>query len=66
MMLSEVLLSLCLTSLTMNYAVLSGESCYKFRRLVNVTIDTDQCLWENYTEPKSKMSCIECYDKKKE
>ena len=42
----------------------SSESCYQYRRKANVTIDTDQCLWENYTEPKSKRFCLEsCFEK---
>ena len=41
----------------------SGENCYQYRRKAYVTIDTDQCLWENYTEPKPKRFCLEsCFD----
>ena len=46
-----------------NCAVLSGERCYQYRRKANVTLDTDQCLWENYTEPKTKRYCLEsCFE----
>ena len=54
-----LLVSLCLIAFTVNYAALSEESCYRFRGKANVTIDTDQCLWENYTEPKMKRVCLE-------
>ena len=37
----------------------SGESCYQYRSKANVTIDTDQCLWQNYTEPKTKRFCLQ-------
>ena len=41
----------------------SGESCYQYRSKANVTIDTDQCLWENYTEPKTKRFCLKsCFE----
>ena len=41
----------------------SGENCYQYRRKAKVTIDTDQCLWENYTEPKTKRFCLDaCFD----
>ena len=36
----------------------SGESCYQFKGIENVTIDTDQCLWQNYTEPRTKRFCL--------
>ena len=54
------LVSLCSMAFDVNYAALSEESCYRFRGKANVTIDTDQCLWENYTEPKMKIVCLEC------
>ena len=42
----------------------SGESCYQYRSKANVTIDTDQCLRQNYTEPKTKRSCVQsCINK---
>ena len=35
------------------------EGCYQYRRKGNVTIDTEQCLWKNSTEPKPKRLCLE-------
>ena len=40
-------------------AVTSDESCYQYRRKSNVTIDTDQCSYGNYTEPKTKRFCLD-------
>ena len=42
-----------------NYAALSEGSCRQFRRKTNVTIHTDHCQWENYTEPTGKRFCLE-------
>ena len=36
----------------------SGESCYQFKGIENVTIDTDQCIWEYFTGSKSKRFCL--------
>ena len=46
--------SLCLIAFIVNYAALSEESCYRFRGKANVTIDTDQCLWQNYKQKTDK------------
>ena len=44
-------------------AVSSDEGCYEYRRKGNVTIDTDQCLWQNYTESKPKRFCLDtCFE----
>ena len=37
---------------------LSEEGCYQYRRKANVTMDTDQCLWQNYTQPQLKTLCL--------
>ena len=48
---------------TANYMVTSDEGCYQYRRKGNVTIDTDRCLWQNYTEPKPKRLCLDiCFE----
>ena len=42
------------------------EGCVRFKGKTNVTIDTDQCLWEIYTDPRSKKFCLEtCFKNKK-
>ena len=51
-----LLLSVFFSSLAVSNA---EEGCYQYRRKDNVTIDTDQCLWKNYTEPKTKRYCLE-------
>ena len=57
------LFSVCFIAFTVHYMVLSEESCYQHRRKANVTIDTDQCLWENYTEPQMKRFCLDsCFE----
>ena len=48
---------------TAGYTKCLEESCYQYRRKGNVTIDTDQCLWQNYTESKPKRVCLEsCFE----
>ena len=45
------------------YTACSEESCYLYRRKGNVTIDTDQCLWESFTESEGKLFCLEsCFN----
>ena len=46
-----VLFVACLTIIAVKYTTGSPDDCYQYRRKANVTIDTDQCLWQNYTEP---------------
>ena len=55
----KVLLSVIVFVWTIEYAVYSEEGCYQFKTKRNVTIDTDQCMWQNYTEPKTKRFCLE-------
>ena len=43
--------------------VTSHESCSQFRRKENVTVDQNQCLWENFSEPQPMKSCLQsCWD----
>ena len=48
-----------LITLLVRYTVHSEESCYQYRRKANVTLDTDQCLWQNFTEQKLKRHCLQ-------
>ena len=54
-----LLCSFCLIAFAVNYVALSEESCYRFRGKTNVTMDTDQCLWQNCTDAKTKIFCLE-------
>ena len=59
----KLMFSMFLIIFAVKYTACLDESCYLYRRSVNVTIDTDQCLWENYTEPKTKRFCLEsCFN----
>ena len=53
------LVSLCLMAFIVNYAALSEEPFFRFRGKANVTIDTDQCLWQNYKQKQIKRFCLE-------
>ena len=56
-------LSILLIFCAANYTATSEDGCYQYRRKGNVTIDTDQCLCENYTEPKTKRLCLDvCFE----
>ena len=39
-------------------ATASDESCCQFRRKENITLDQNQCQWENYTEPQLIKRCL--------
>ena len=57
------LLSILLIVCAADYTATSEDGCYKYRRKGNVTIDTAECLWENYTEPKTKRFCLDfCFE----
>ena len=61
----QVSICLCLLIFALECVTCSEEGCYQYRRKANVTIDTDQCLWENYTEPNPKKFCLEsCFQNK--
>ena len=58
-----VLFLACLTIIALEYTTGSPDDCYQYRRKGNVAIDTDQCLWQNYTEPKTKRFCLDaCFE----
>ena len=55
----SALFSFCFIAFAVNYTALWEETCYRLRVKLNVTIDTDQCLWQNCTEPKPKRFCLD-------
>ena len=58
-----ILFAACFTVLALENVTCSPDDCYQYRRRGNVTMDTDQCLWENYTEPESKRFCLDaCFE----
>ena len=39
--------------------LMTSDSCVIFRTLGHITIDTSQCLFQNFTEPVSKWTCLD-------
>ena len=57
--------TLVLIVFTVNDAALS-EDCKQFKEKENVTIDTDQYLWQTYPESKPRRFCLEsCFNNDK-